>query len=92
MLDNSGSTTAFFSAAPSNCVYGLQNDCPEHETCIPKNRRARTGFCHCVENYERDIKGYCKEKHTTAIGSQHITVAPSTGSAMVLSLCNSLKF
>ena len=36
------------------CEYGLGNDCPANEECVPKNNRAKTGHCKCTEGYSRN--------------------------------------
>ncbi|GIY55533.1 dyslexia-associated protein KIAA0319-like protein [Caerostris darwini] len=72
------SPTDFFTAPPKSCLYGVQNECLQHEECAPKNSRSRTGICHCVDGYERNRNGICKRKYPVTKINHEITVSPST--------------
>ncbi|KFM79585.1 hypothetical protein X975_03608, partial [Stegodyphus mimosarum] len=80
LFDHSASTTDHFTQVPKPCVFGMGNDCPEYERCVPKNNRARTGVCSCEDGYNRDSLGHCKRIHTSSNKNQHITISPSTES------------
>ena len=82
MLDQNVSPIDFL-YSPKPCVYGIQNECRQHEECVPKNSRARSGVCHCKQDYERDKHGYCQRKHSNGSDMKYITAAPSGESSQV---------
>ncbi|XP_015923120.2 dyslexia-associated protein KIAA0319 isoform X1 [Parasteatoda tepidariorum] len=66
-----------FKTVFKSCIFGLNTDCPEHEQCVPKNNRARSGFCECEDEYVRDAEGICKKKPLIRNHNRHITISPS---------------
>ncbi|XP_054708646.1 dyslexia-associated protein KIAA0319 homolog [Uloborus diversus] len=84
-LDQDISTTVFFAPTAKNCVYGV-HQCPDYEECVPKNHRARTGVCHCIDGYERQ-QGKCKKKHHVS-RLQQITNAPMISNQVLISSKN----